>query len=275
MHAAEYAKRWGRGASVLHDPNAVPEPVPWLVDGLWLRGKITVVVAPEKTGKSRFIAFLLSQMLGAPQGGPVLTTAQPQGHVFWRHHGFKRILYLNAEEREIDVQARINSLARNTGIEPSANWPITYLNAAGMQLHRPQDRQMFEETWLRPGDFDVVIIDPLRRIHGGDENNNTAMAPFYNDLRRWSNQYGITIIIVHHTPKLREEDDLNRLATWIRGATDLATLVDGANMLWSRAAGPDYATKGLKRMGRFPTLADLTLLDYGDPNGWCVSLNGD
>lgn len=268
MNRAEFAHRF---PGMQHSASAVPAPVPWLVDGLWLKGKLTALLAPEKTGKSRFIAFLLAQMLATPQGGPVMLTQG--GYPFWQHHGFKKILYLNAEEREVDVQARINILARAQGLEPRDDWPITYVNAAGMQLQKPDDRKAFEELYLAPREHDVLIIDPLRRVHTGDENNNSAMAPLHNDLRRWSNHYDLTQIVVHHTPKLGEDADLNRLATWSRGATDFATLVDGANMLWTTAAASDHSVKMLKRMGRFPMLPDLQLVDYGDPAGWCVSVN--
>lgn len=270
MSLDAYANKWP--LNNVHEPNAKPPAVPWLVDGLWLRGKLTTVLAPEKTGKSRLIAFLLSQMLGSPDGGTVMCTQG--GHTFWRHHGFKRILYLNAEERDVDVMARLNILARKQGIEPREDWPISYINAAGMQLQRAADRFAFEQLYIAPGKFDVLIIDPLRRVHAGDENNNSAMALMFSDMRRWSDQYNITQVVTHHTPKLAEDADLNRLATWSRGATDWATIVDGANMLWTKSNLPGGASmKMLKRMGRFPSLPDLQLLDYGDPEGWCVSVN--
>ena len=58
------------------NPNAIPPPVPWVVEGLWLRGKITAVLGPEKTGKSRFICWIIAQMLGRQEGGPVLLRAE-------------------------------------------------------------------------------------------------------------------------------------------------------------------------------------------------------
>lgn len=245
------------------NPNAIPPPVPWLVEGLWLRGKITAVLGPEKTGKSRFIGWVLAQMLGRQQGGPVLLRAD--GGELLRHRGFKRILYLNAEERTVDVQARINAYARYNQLEPRADWPITCVNAAGMQLQFDRERKAFEDTYLRGGGYDIVVIDPLRRVHTGDENSNTAMAPLHNDLRRWSNNYGTGIILIHHTPKLDEDADLGRLATWSRGATDLPTLVDGANMLRTTGSGPNLSTRELWRMGRFPVMNKLKLDDFGDP----------
>lgn len=245
------------------NPNAIPPPIPWLVDGLWLRGGITAVLGPEKSGKSRFIGWILAQMLGQQNGGPVLLSKD--GRVVLKHRGFKRILYLNAEERTSDVQARVNAYARYCGLEPKVDWPITCVNSMGMQLQLDRERKEFEAAYLKPGGYDVVVIDPLRRVHLGDESSNTAMAPLHNDLRRWSNQYETAIVIVHHTPKLDEDADLGRLATWSRGATDLPTLVDGANMLRTMGSGPNLSVRELWRMGRFPVLNKLKLDDFGDP----------
>lgn len=251
------------------NPDAVPKPVPWLVEGLWLRNGITATLGPEKSGKSRFIGWILAGMLGQQSGGPVIYTED--GRVLYRHTGFNRVLYLNAEEQTEDVQARVNTYARHLGFEPKREWPITTVNAAGMQLQSPREREAFEKTYLAKGGYDLVIIDPLRRVHTGDENNNSAMAPLHNDLRRWTNQYKLTLNLLHHTPKLSDDADLGRLATWSRGASDLVTLLDGGVMMRTIAQGSERSVREVRRMGRFPVLQDLTMYDYGDPRGFLAS----
>jgi RecA-family ATPase len=255
---------------VRHDPHAKPPPVPWLVEGLWLRGKINGIFGPEKTGKSRFIAWILAQMLGHQAGGPVLHrdgNPMPVMH----HRGFKRVLYLNAEEREVDVQARLNSYARYLGLEPREDWPIEYVNAAGMRLEQQRERQQLEETYLSTGKYDIFVIDPLRRVHTGNENDNSAMAPLHNDLRRWSNKYDLSELLVHHTGHLRDDADLERIATWSRGATDLPTLLDAATMMRTMSEGEGFTIRELRRMGRFPIQPKCQLRDYGDPDGFRLS----
>lgn len=251
-----------------HDANATPPDVPWLVDGMWLRNGINVLLGPEKAGKSRLIGFVLAQMLARPAGGPVLWRADGNGPCA-HHHGIRRVLYLNAEERAVDVQARLNLFARAQGLTPRDDWPIDYVSATGMQLQRAQDRAELEKAWLQGRQYDMMILDPLRRVHGGDENNNSAMALIHNDLRRWTNHYSLAMLIVHHSPKFREDDDLTRIATWSRGNSDLATLLDGATMLRHSGTGDGYEMRMLKRDGRFPPLPDVELRDFGnnDQNG--------
>jgi RecA-family ATPase len=250
------------------DANAKPKDIPWLVDGLILRGGITAVLGPEKTGKSRFLGWLLAQMLAEPLGSSVLHREGGQP-LAW-HSGFRKVLYLNAEEQATDVMARVNAYARRLGLSPRDDWPITCVSAAGMQLQRQVERNEFEKEFLANREFDVVIVDPLRRIHAGNENDNSQMAGLHNDLRRWSQQYNQTWTVVHHSPKFREDDDMERIATWSRGNTDLVTLLDGAIMLRTLGGSQGMMRRVLKRSGRFPPEADLTLHDHGDPKGFVV-----
>lgn len=257
-----------RSSAVPWQAEAKAKPVPWLVHEMILKGGITALLGPEKSGKSRFIGWLLAQMLGMQVGGPVLRSSN--GEIFTSHTGFSKILYLNAEEQTEAVMARINAYAIRCGFAPKDDWPIMCLPAAAMQLQRVSDRQEFEREFIAPKEFDIVLVDPLRRVHAGNENDNSAMAGLHNDIRRWSQRYGQSWVLVHHSPKFREDDDLERIATWSRGNTDLVTLLDGAIMMRNLGGNKQTQRRMLKRMGRFPPLDDLVLLDHGDPSGFVV-----
>lgn len=259
-----------RFPSVGHSADAKPVAVPWLVDSILLRGKVTAVLGPEKSGKSRFICFMLAHMLGSPDGGVVLKG--DDGKPWCGHGGIKKVLYLNAEEMEVDVQARINQYALAVGYVPRDDWPITYVPAAGMELQNAQERQGLERAYLQSGEYDVVVLDPLRRVHLGDEDSNSGMAPLNNDIRRWNQKYGATWMLVHHSPKFSEFADMERIATWSRGNSDLATMVDGAICLNNCGGSQGQQVRTVKRMGRFPPQEDISLLDDGDPKGFRVRL---
>lgn len=250
--------------------NAVALETPWLVDKFWLQHGINLVLGPEKTGKSRFIGWLLARMLALPNGAPVLYDSN--GEVFSAHQGFRKILYLNAEEQAEDVMARVNAYARHLGWEPRDDWPIHCVPAAGMQLQKASEREEFEKAFLVKQEYDVIILDPLRRVHAANENSNSDMAPLHNDIRRWSQSYKQSWTIVHHSPKFREDDDLERIATWCRGNTDLAGLADGATMIRSLGGTQTQQLRAVKRMGRFAPQEDVVLLDSGDPKGFVVRL---
>jgi RecA-family ATPase len=112
---------------------------------------------------------------------------------------------------------------------------------------------------LLADDRTMLVIDPMRNVHGADENDSNAMSPMFNDFRRWTNVYGITIVLLHHTPKLNEDADMNRIASWFRGSTALAAILDTAQYV------NRFSKTQIKvlRQGRFPPLDPLTISDLG------------
>jgi replicative DNA helicase len=49
--------------------------------------------------------------------------------------------------------------------------------------------------------YDVIILDPLIAMYGGDENNNTHARQFINMFTRWATTENKTIIFIHHGTK--------------------------------------------------------------------------
>jgi RecA-family ATPase len=226
--------------------DVVVKDVPWYVRDLWQRGKINVTFGPEKSGKTRFINWMIVNSL--------LHDNAMDLAVEWRPN---RILYLAAEETIEDVNSRMLRYVGYAGAVPRQTLlPISFISASGMRLDHGQQRAWLQAKFLDEG-FDMMVIDPLRRVHGADENDNTAMALIFNDLRRWTNQHDLTLLMLHHTGKLHDEADYNRIATWSRGATDLAAILDTAQFV-DRAS-----TKELRvvRAGRFRPVKPLQLVD--------------
>lgn len=233
---------------VAFDPNMRTVKVEWTIEGIWQEGKINGMLGPEKSGKSRLMAWLLAGLMTGkkPLG---LMTRPPE-----------RLLYLAGEETIEDVTARLLLYARMQGAD-SDMLSIDFISAAGMRLETAQYRD-----WLaaKLPHYDMVVIDPIRRVHGGDEDSNTEMSAFHNSLRQWSNNLGLTFVLVHHTGKLNEEANLDRIATWARGNTDFAAIVDTATFV-NRISGSDIR---LLRAGRFPPLEPLRIKDGSDAKGF-------
>ncbi len=229
---------------------------PWFVKHLWQRGKINVIAGFEKAGKSRFMQWILAEALMKAQ-----TTGQLQ--VDWQP---KKVLYLAGEEMPDEVNARmLNYIAKQNEGEQLA-LPIDFMIAPGMQLELPHYREWLERTLIE-GEYDLLIGDPLRRLHAENENDNSAMAKILNDFRRWTNMLGVTMLIVHHTPKLSEEADLERAATYLRGATDFAAILDTLTVVSRRSYAADAKVQ-VKRMGRMEPVPDLFLFHNENTYGW-------
>jgi RecA-family ATPase len=223
-----------------------PYRVDWLVNDLWQYKKINALTGYVKTGKSR----LLSYVLGGLSNGNVLglNCRLPN-----------RIIYLAGEEPVPQINERIAHYARLQRADPSAILErIDFITAVGMQLQRPEYQRWFVDKLVNE-EYDMMIIDPLRRVHSADENSNNEMAAIMNAMRQWANKQFCTIIFVHHTPKPNLETDLTRMETWFRGASDIAAIVDTATFLDKL----DSQTLQLRREGRFAPLPHLIVRDLG------------
>lgn len=228
---------------VKYDPDMKPNPTRWLVDDFWQLGKINGMAGFEKSGKSRLMNWIL---VGMSKGVVLGLPAFP-----------KKILYLAGEETVTHINDRITHYAELQGI-PKNQFDINFIEAAAMRLDLKNQREGLLEVIL-DNDHEMLVIDPWRRVHGADENDSSAMAPLYNDLRKWSNRYNLTVVILHHTPKIGMDTDMTRMASWFRGSTDLPAILDTAQYV-------DRLNKNtieVHRQGRFPPLPKFRITDLG------------
>lgn len=232
--------------SVPFDPNMQEEPKQWLIEDFWLRGKINAVAGFEKSGKSRLVNWLLVGMVG---GGNILSLAasnRPQ-----------RVLYLCGEETIGTVNQRIRDYAVLQKVAFDC-LNMEFIEAAAMRLDLPPQRKWLKEKMLDEN-FTMLVADPLRRLHAADEDKSTQMAPILNDIRSLSNRHGISILLIHHTAKINEETDMERMANWFRGSTDVAAILDTGQYV-------DRLSKTrvqVRRNGRFAPLPAMELDDKG------------
>jgi RecA-family ATPase len=222
-----------------------------------MEGKVNGVAAPEKSGKSRLVNWLLVGMYRGYVLG--LPTIEPP-----------KTLYLAAEETvEDDLQSRLLQYAALQGVPP-ALLDIHFMAAMGMRLEQVQQRSWLEQRLLDE-DFGMVLIDPLIRVHGAQENDNHEMSKILTFLRHLATKRKVTVIIVHHSPKPTEETNLLRMNSWFRGASDIAAVIDMGmyvNRLKNTKKPNDPELIQLLRGGRTPPMAPLMIRDDGDMGGF-------
>jgi len=234
---------------VKFNPDMKVKPVDWLVNGLWQAGKINGFAGAEKAGKSRLLGWLLVGMAsGSVLGMPT--------------DDLPKTLYLCGEETVETVNSRIAKYAQLQNV-PMKAFDIDFMEAAALRLDLKQQREWLSEKLL-DDDYRLLIIDPFRRVHAADEDKSTQMAPILNDVRKWSNRYGLSMIIVHHTGGINDETDMNRMKNWFRGSSDIAAILDTGQYV-------DRLSKTsmqVLRAGRFPPMDPLKITDHGDERGF-------
>ncbi len=171
------------------DQIAREENVPrWLVEPLWGESSVGVIGGAPKCAKTWLgLDLALSVATGTaclgryavPRPGPVL-------------------VYL-AEDALTAVRERVEGMARHRGLE-LAGVDIHVITAPSLRLDREPHRHRLLETAkrLRPR---LLLLDPLVRLHGVDENDAQQVAELLAYFRLLQRQLDLSVILVHHTRK--------------------------------------------------------------------------
>jgi RecA-family ATPase len=160
----------------------------WLVEGLWGASSVGVIGGAPKCAKTWLgLDMALSVATGTPclgkyavpEPGPVL-------------------VYL-AEDALPVVRERVAGMARHRGLN-LAEVDIHVITAPTLRLDRDRDRLRLLETTrrLRPR---LLLLDPLVRLHGIDENNAGEVAELLAYFRSLQRQLDLSVLLVHHTRK--------------------------------------------------------------------------
>jgi hypothetical protein len=160
----------------------------WLVEQLWGDSSVGVIGGAPKSSKTWLgLDLALSVASGTPclgryavpQPGPVL-------------------VYL-AEDALAVVRERVEGIARHRGLE-LACVDIHVITAPSLRLDRQPHQNRLLETArrLRPR---LLLLDPLVRLHGVDENDAQEVAELLAYFRLLQRRLDLSVILVHHTRK--------------------------------------------------------------------------
>jgi RecA-family ATPase len=161
---------------------------PWLVDQLWGASSVGVIGGAPKCSKTWLgLDLALSVATGTaclgryavPQPGPVL-------------------VYL-AEDALPIVRQRVEGMARHRGLTLE-QVELYVITAPTLRLDRdPHRRQLLETAQrLQPR---LLLLDPLVRLHGIDENCAGEVAGLLAYIRALQRQLDLSVMLVHHTRK--------------------------------------------------------------------------
>lgn len=160
----------------------------WLVESLWSESSVGVIGGAPKCAKT---------WLGLDLALSVATGTACLGRYVVPRPG-SVLIYL-AEDALTVVRERVEGMARHRGLE-LAGVDIHVITAASLRLDRQPHRAQLLETAkrLRPR---LLLLDPLVRLHGLDENNATEVAGLLAYFRELQRQLDLSVILVHHTRK--------------------------------------------------------------------------
>jgi len=163
-------------------------PQRWLVEQLWGASSVGVIGGAPKCSKTWLgLDLALSVATGTPclgkyavpEPGPVL-------------------VYL-AEDALPIVRERVAGMARHRGLDLD-RVGIHVITVPILRLDQEPHRTRLLETAkrLRPR---LLLLDPLVRLHGLDENHATEVSGLLAYFRSLQRQLDLSVILVHHTRK--------------------------------------------------------------------------
>lgn len=160
----------------------------WLVHGLWSENAVGIVGGAPKCAKS---LCALSLAVSVASGAPCLGRYPPA------HTG--RVLLYAAEDPLELVRERLVGICRACGQQLS-ELEIFVITAPSLHLDDDDDRTGLSETVeeLRPK---LLVLDPFVRLHSGDENVVSEVAPMLDFLRGLQRRFACSVLLVHHARK--------------------------------------------------------------------------
>ncbi len=160
----------------------------WLIDQLWGASSVGVIGGAPKCSKTWLaLDMALSVATGTaclnkydvPELGPVL-------------------VYL-AEDALTVVRERVDGMARQRGLDLD-DVDVHVITAPTLRLDRDPHRTRLFETARRIQPR-LLLLDPLVRLHGIDENNAGEVAQLLAYFRSLQRELNCSVVLVHHTRK--------------------------------------------------------------------------
>jgi hypothetical protein len=160
----------------------------WLVEQLWCASSVGVIGGAPKCAKTWLgLDMALSVATGTPCLGKY--NVPERGPV---------LVYL-AEDPLRAVRERIDGMAQHRGLDLE-EVEIHVITTPVLRLDQDRDRTRLWETTrrLRPR---LLLLDPLVRLHGIDENRAGEVAELLAYFRSLQRELGLSVLLVHHTRK--------------------------------------------------------------------------
>lgn len=168
--------------------NPAPEP-PSIIEGVLRQGAKMIVTGDSKSGKT---CLLTNLAVCIAEGWEWLGHQCTQG----------KVLYINMEVMQSDFETRYRSIYKAYGKPASEegkdNFDFWNLRGKAQPLEKLAPKIIRR---CRDKNYLVIIVDPVYKVQGGDENNAEAIGKFCALFDMISEETGASMVYVHHHAK--------------------------------------------------------------------------
>ena len=165
-----------------------PEP-PEIIEGILRKGAKMIVTGDSKSGKT---CLLTNLAICFAEGWDWLGHKCTQG----------KVLYINMEVMQSDFEARFKSIYKAYGRPISEagkdNFECWNLRGKAEPLDKLAPKIIAR---CRQQNYIAIIVDPIYKVQGGDENSAEAIGKFCGLFDKIAEETGAAMIYVHHHAK--------------------------------------------------------------------------
>lgn len=224
-----------------------PAPVAgarWLIEDLWAAEAVGCVGGLPKQGKTW---LGLEMAVAVASGKPCLGR--------FKVPSAGPVLVFCAEDAAHDVRARVAGIAKARGID-FERLPVGWIGVPDLLLDDVTHRRRLSMT-LAEFKPKLLVLDPLVRLHRGDENSAAEVSDLLGFLRGLQRQHHVAIVLVHHVRKSGASEP----GTALRGSGDLHAWGDSNLYLVKREGRPTVVVEHRANRAPAPFVVKLD----GDP----------
>ena len=239
-------------------------PAPWLVSGLITRGGTTVAAGEPKAGIKTWMLIEIAI---------AIATGTKAFGEFFAEHG--RVAVFFAEDQAQSVRNRVRATLAGGDRTIAPNSLLLQPRGEFIDVLKDDDLAWVIASARRLGKLDLLVLDPLRDIHSGEEDKSDSMRDVMRRLRLLGELIGCTIAVSHHVPKQTKDNSSRRPGQNLRGSSAIHGSIDSgiyiqpgdADGINSFVAGVTSQVKNARSAGSFGL--ELSIRD--DENGEAVS----
>lgn len=205
-----------------------PKPIDWVIDNVMPLRKTGVLIAAGGSGKTFLgVDLAIAVALGQPVCNGLWSVTKPGG-----------VLALFAEENAEELHRRYynitQSMSRYSSPDLARIHESLFIGTVNAKNNLLTERTSSGNTRLTKrlseivkiaqavSDIRLIIIDPVARFNGGDENSSTDVTRFVEALELLAYRTGAAVLVMHHVNKnsIRNGDDTAAAARGSSSLTD-------------------------------------------------------
>lgn len=238
-------------------------PAPWLVAGLITKGGTAVAAGEPKAGIKTWMLIEIAV---------AIATGTKAFGEFYAEHG--RAVVFFAEDQAQSVRNRVRATLAGGDRTLAPGTLLLQPRGEFIDVLKDDDLAWVIASCRRIGKIDLLVLDPLRDVHSGEEDKSDSMRDVMRRLRLLGEVIGCTVAVSHHVPKQTKDTAARRPGQNLRGSSAIHGSIDsglyiqpgdgdGTSMF---AAGVVSQVKNARSAGAF----GLELAITDDENGEAV-----